>query len=93
MSAEEKEQWEIALVEMRIEKNEAFMDSSQTHLQLEDLSAFEGLNYYFPVDSLRFQVPLTADAQADTVIMTKRRGDTRGVRGKVSCKRSCPGRR
>ncbi|MFH1844955.1 MAG: DUF1684 domain-containing protein [bacterium] len=75
MSAEEKEQWEIALVEMRIEKNEAFMDSSQTHLMPEDLPSFEGLNYYFPVDSLRFQVVLAVDSQADTVTLTKRRGE------------------
>jgi uncharacterized protein (DUF1684 family) len=75
MSEEEQESWEIALVEMRIEKNEAFMDSTTSPLPVEDLPGFEGLNYYYPEPGLRYHVPLRAEARPDTVVMTKRKGD------------------
>ena len=44
MSTEQYEQWEIALVEMRIEKNEMFQDPEQTPLPEGVVEAFEGLN-------------------------------------------------
>ncbi len=74
MDEEEQERWEISLVEMRIEKNEAFMDSTTTSLPLEDLATFEGLNYYYPEPSLRFHVPVKIEAKPDTVILEKRKG-------------------
>jgi len=69
------EQWEIALVEMRIEKNEAFMDTATTSLPLADLPSFEGLNYYYPEPSLRFQVPFKAASNPDTVVLEKKKGE------------------
>jgi uncharacterized protein (DUF1684 family) len=75
MNEEEQEAWEIALVEMRIEKNEAYMDSTTSPLRAEDLPGFEGLNYYYPEPALRFHVPLRAEARPDTVVMAKRKGD------------------
>lgn len=74
MDEAEQEQWEIALVEMRIEKNEALMDSTRTSLPLADLVSFEGLNYYYPEPSLRFRVPFEAESSADTVILEKKKG-------------------
>jgi uncharacterized protein (DUF1684 family) len=74
MSPDEYEAWEIALVEMRIEKNEAYEDSAQTPLPLDRLADFEGLNYYFPEQALRFRTPFTAAAGADTVRLVKRKG-------------------
>jgi uncharacterized protein (DUF1684 family) len=76
MSAEEYERWEIALVEMRIEKNEAFAMPEQTPLLKSDLPTFEGLNYYFPKADLRFRTPLVKAAGTDTVSLTKRKGQT-----------------
>ncbi len=70
----ELENWQIALVEMRIDKNEAFMDSSRTSLRPEDLPGFEGLNYYDPEPALRFRVELAREARPDTVQLEKRRG-------------------
>ena len=57
MGAEEFEAWEIALVEMRIEKNEEFSSSEASPLPAGDLEGFEGLNYYFPKAELRFKTP------------------------------------
>jgi uncharacterized protein (DUF1684 family) len=75
MSDEELENWEIALVEMRIEKNEAFMDTATTPLPAGKLAGFEGLNYYYPEPSLRFHVPFTPAASPDTVMLQKRKGN------------------
>ncbi len=75
MDEAQQEHWEIDLVEMRIEKNEAFMDSTQSPLPAGVQPGFEGLNYYFPVPSLRFRLPLVADAGADTVLLVKRKGE------------------
>ena len=74
MSAEEYERWEIALVEMRIEKNEAFAQPEQTPLLKSDLPTFEGLNYYFPKDDMRFMTPLVTAADGEQVSLTKRQG-------------------
>lgn len=74
MSPAEFEAWEIALVEMRIEKNEQFFAPATTPLPLESLDKFEGLNYYFPKAELRFQTAFIAEAGTDTVSLTKRKG-------------------
>lgn len=86
MTPDEFEAWEIALVEMRIEKNEAFFQPDSTPLRAEDLEGFEGLNYYFPQADLRFRVPYTAEAGSDTVSLIKRKGQTVPYirRGKVA---------
>ncbi len=76
MSPEEFEAWEIALVEMRIEKNEEFFNPETSPLPVAQIEGFEGLNYYFPVAELRFRTPLIAEAGTDTVSLTKRRGET-----------------
>ncbi len=76
MDEAETERWEIALVEMRIEKNEAFMDSASTSLPQAELPGFEGLNYYYPVPALRFHVPFEAAAAPDTIPLEKRKGQT-----------------
>jgi len=76
MDQAEHDRWEIALVEMRIEKNEAFQDPARTALPRELIDGFEGLNYYFPNPDLRFQTTLVAAAGTDTVQLTKRRGET-----------------
>ena len=75
MDQAEYESWEIALVEMRIEKNEQFFDATSTPLPAEKIADFEGLNYYFPQAELRFRTPFLADAGTDTVSLTKRKGD------------------
>ena len=75
MDQHEYERWEIAVVEMRIEKNDAFMIDATTPLAVERREGFEGLNYFLPEPTLRFQVPFTAAAGADTVKLTKRKGD------------------
>lgn len=74
MDETEHERWEIALVEHRIEKNEAFRDTATTPLPPADLSEFVGLNYYFPERTLRFRVPLQPTASTDTVQLVKRGG-------------------
>jgi len=74
MSPEEFESWEIALVEMRIDKNEEFLRPEHSPLRAGDIEGFEGLNYYFPKAELRFKTPLTAAAGTDTVRLTKRKG-------------------
>ena len=76
MSPEEYERWEIALVEMRIEKNEAFAQPQETPLLERDLPTFEGLNYYFPKADMRFRTPLMKAAGTDTVTLTKRKGES-----------------
>ncbi len=69
------ESWEIALVEMRIEKNETFSIAETSPLQAANLEHFEGLNYFFPAPALRFRVPFLAAAGTDTVVLTKRKGN------------------
>jgi uncharacterized protein (DUF1684 family) len=76
MSPAEHESWEIALVEMRIEKNEAFAVPARSPLAADRLAGFEGLNYYFPVPELRFRTPLLPSAGADTVMLAKPDGKT-----------------
>lgn len=75
MDAQQHEAWEIALVEMRIDKNEEFADPARTPLPVDKLPAFEGLNYYFPKPELCFRTTLKAEARADTVTLTKRKGN------------------
>lgn len=74
MDGQEHERWEIALVEMRIKKNEEFAAAATSPLPAADLAGFEGLNYYFPVPALRFVTPFLAEAGGDTVRLVKRRG-------------------
>jgi uncharacterized protein len=74
MEAPEHERWEIALVEMRIEKNEEFSDPQRTALPVDRLKGFEGLNYYFPFPEMRFHTAFVAEAGTDTVSLTKRKG-------------------
>ena len=74
MGDEEFEAWEIALVEMRIEKNEGFSSPEASPLPAADLEGFEGLNYYFPKAELRFKTPFIAEAGTDTVSLVKRKG-------------------
>jgi uncharacterized protein (DUF1684 family) len=74
MGDEEFEAWEIALVEMRIEKNEDFSRPEASPLPAGDLEGFEGLNYYFPKAELRFKTPFIAEAGTDTVSLVKRKG-------------------
>jgi len=75
MDQHEYERWEIALVEMRIEKNDEFNEASRSPLPAEAIAGFAGLNYYLPVPKLRFQVPFAAMAGTDTVRLTKRKGE------------------
>lgn len=75
MDTAQHEAWEIALVEMRIDKNEEFANAERTPLPADKLPAFEGLNYYFPKPELRFRTPLLVEAKADTVTLTKRKGN------------------
>ena len=75
MDEAEQEAWEIRLVEMRIDKNDAFREADTTPLPAADLSAFEGLNYYYPVPELRFRVPLVASAKPETLSLVKRKGE------------------
>lgn len=85
MNEVEHDRWEIALVDMRIEKNDEFMQPEQTPLRRQDLGDFEGLEYYFPEPSLRFRTPFIAEAGEDTVRLTKRQGQEVAYirRGKV----------
>jgi uncharacterized protein (DUF1684 family) len=75
MDQHEYERWEIALVELRIEKNEAFQAAATSPLPEAQQADFEGLNYYLPAPALRFRVRLEAAAGPDTVRLTKRKGD------------------
>ncbi|MCP4571620.1 MAG: DUF1684 domain-containing protein [bacterium] len=85
MDQHEYERWEIALVEMRIEKNDAFMVPESTPLPDASREGFVGLNYYFPESALRFRTPFETAASADTVRLTKRKGNVVSyvVRGHV----------
>ncbi len=74
MDETEHERWEISLVEMRIEKNEAFADPRRTPLPAEKIKGFEGLNYYLPFPEMRFRTPFLAEAGTDTVKLQKRAG-------------------
>ena len=74
MDQHEYERWEIALVEMRIEKNEAFVEPESSPLPAELIPDFEGLNYYLPVPSLRYRVALVPEAAADTVRLAGTKG-------------------
>jgi len=69
------EKWEIALVEMRINKNEQFAVAETSPLPADAITDFKGLNYYFPAAELRFKTPFLAEAGTDTVAMTKRKGN------------------
>jgi uncharacterized protein (DUF1684 family) len=73
MDQAEHERWEIALVEYRIEKNEAFQ-AEDSPLPASQRDRFVGLNYYYPERSLRFRVPFVAAAKTDTVELVKRDG-------------------
>jgi len=86
MDQAEYERWEISLVEMRIEKNEAFVNPAMSPLQADSIATFIGLNYYFPQKELRFHAPYTEEAGTDIVKMTKRKGNIVSYvrRGKVS---------
>ena len=85
MDGAEMERWEIALVEWRIEKNEEFMQTEDSPLPASMREGFEGLDYYFPEASFRYQVPLEETKARETVQLTKRKGDVADyvVRGKV----------
>ena len=74
MNEVEHDRWEIALVDMRIEKNEEFRQPQRTPLRPGDLDGFEGLEYYFPRPDLRFRTRFVAEAGQDTVRLTKRQG-------------------
>lgn len=85
MNEQQSEEWEIALVEWRIEKNEVFMDPQRSPLPADVLQGFEGLDYYFPEPSLRYRLPFQAAARPDTVHLEKQMGETAAylVRGSV----------
>ena len=74
MTGAEQEAWEIALVEWRIEKNEAFFDPVRTPLPEPLRPGFEGLDYYFPAAEWRYRVPLTPVATPDTLMLALRKG-------------------
>jgi uncharacterized protein (DUF1684 family) len=76
MDAAEQEHWEIALVEMRIEKNETFMDPEQSPLPNAVRTGFEGLDYYYPHPGLRYHLPFERSAAVDTVLLERRQGGT-----------------
>jgi uncharacterized protein len=75
MDEKQHEAWEIALVEMRIDKNEEFADAARSPLPADRLPGFEGLNYYFPKPELRFRTKLVPGGGAGTVTLTKRKGE------------------
>jgi uncharacterized protein (DUF1684 family) len=85
MDAAELEQWEIALVEWRIEKNEGLMQSAESPLPEERREGFEGLDYYFPEESFRYVLPLETATAGGTVELDLRKGEsvTYEVRGKI----------
>lgn len=74
MSQQDHEKWEIALVEMRITRNEEYADPQRSPLRPGDVAGFEGLNYFYPAPQLRFRTPLIREAGTDTVMLTKRKG-------------------
>jgi uncharacterized protein len=75
MDEKAHEAWEIALVEMRIDKNDEFRKPDASPLPAAVIPVFEGLNYYFPKPDLRFRTKLVAEAKPDTVTLTKRKGN------------------
>ncbi len=75
MDDAQHEAWEIALVEMRIDKNEEFRKPDASPLPAGAIATFEGLNYYFPKPDLRFRTKLVAEAKPDTVTLVKRKGN------------------
>jgi uncharacterized protein (DUF1684 family) len=85
MDAAEQEQWEIALVEWRIEKNEGLMQSAESPLPERLREGFEGLDYYFPEKTFRYRVALEPSAGGETVQLQLRKGDAVAydVRGTV----------
>jgi len=74
MDETEHDRWEIALVDMRIEKNEEFRIPERSPLPADRLTDFEGLEYYFPEPNLRFKTPFIAEPGTETVSLTKRQG-------------------
>jgi len=74
MDDAQKETWEIRLVEMRIERNERFMDPGQTPLLPADQAGFIGLNYYYPDESLRFVTKFEKADSGETVVLEKHSG-------------------
>lgn len=74
MDTAEHDRWEIALVNMRIEKNEEFSQAEKSPLPADKIAGFEGLEYYFPQPALRFKTPLIAEAGTGAVSLTKRGG-------------------
>lgn len=74
MNDAEKEAWEIRLVEMRIDRNEKFMDPAQTPLLSADQEGFIGLNYYYPDESLRFITKFEKADSKEVVVLEKRTG-------------------
>lgn len=75
MDDKQHEDWEIALVSMRIDKNEEFTDPARSPLPADRLPGFEGLNYYFPKPELRFRTKLVPGGGSGTVTLTKRKGE------------------
>ena len=74
MDEAEHDRWEIALVDMRIEKNEEYSNPEHSPLPAKQIPDFEGLEYYFPRPDMRFKTPFIAEAGTDTVSLTKRAG-------------------
>jgi len=85
MNQNQYNDWEIALVEMRIEKNERFGNPELSPLQVDSIPGFMGLNYYFPEKELHFRAPFTPEPGTEVVKMTKRKGNVVSYvrRGKV----------
>lgn len=75
MSDAEYENWEIALVEMRILKNEEFRDPARSPFEGQRLAEFEFLDFFFPNRDLVFRTQFVAAAGTDTVSLTKRKGN------------------
>jgi hypothetical protein len=74
MDDAEREAWEIRLVEMRIDRNEKFMDPDQSPLLQADQADFIGLNYYYPDVTLRFVTKFEKADSEETVVLEKRTG-------------------
>jgi uncharacterized protein len=86
MDQNQYNQWEIDLVEMRIEKNERYFNQELSPLQADSIPTFQGLNYYFPNKELNFRAPYKVEPGTEVVKMTKRKGNIVSYvrRGKVS---------
>ena len=74
MTEQERDAWEIRLVENRIDKNEQFMDHQRSPLPPDEIPVFQGLNYYFPAPEFRWRVKFEPEARPDTVMLTKAKG-------------------